>query len=203
MKEYALIATMIAACSAANATVVPVAFTGVVTTVKDTFGVLESRIQPGMIFSGNYIYETTTADIYPTDPNLAWYAGALQSFSVTVGEYTINGPGGANRIIVANREATEDSLAIVATPRQFFGQSVTVSQHLIDADGSVFSSDALPVSLPRLSEFDYADVVLYTASGSLGIQATVTSLSSPEPSMVLLLSVSGLLVLHRHHRRFG
>jgi hypothetical protein len=202
MRAYTLIAIGLGLCSAANATVIPIEFTGVVTIVKDTNNVLQGTVQAGMAFNGTFALDTSTSDIYPNDPKVAWYAGAVTSMSSSIGPYTIDGPGGANRVIVSDYSTGMDYLAIVAGPRQFRGLSVMVDALLIDTDASLFTSDAMPLVVPSLSEFEDATVALSNSSGSLGILATVTSLSSPEPTTVVLLAVISLVALNRRHQRW-
>jgi hypothetical protein len=146
----------------------------------------------GQTFTGSFSYNTPGSDSSP-GTNFGSYAtsGALNFSSGTV---VANDRGTFTNFTVANNSPS-DSIGMVneiwAGPP--YPPVYYADLHLVDTDGAVFSSDALPTAPFPLSSFETRRLhVVISHDGSLSNDAeaigTITSLTFvPEPSACALL----------------
>ena len=160
MKNLASILSVVAlVCAGAVAPCVaaPITFdfTGSVTSATfiptDPFG---GTIGVGTAFSGSYTFESTTADgnAFASDGSYTGM-GLPYLFTLNIGSFTFSTSDILN-INVSDGAADGYSVLACAGGPFCFGSSAQL--FLQDTDGTVFSSDALPVAAPPLSAFEVA-----------------------------------------------
>ena len=130
----------------------------------------------GATVTGTFGYDTSVPDEFPGDPDIGSYPGS-GFFTGTVSGgaqdgYSFNLPG--LRFFVRN-DPGDDRLTI---------EDIGTFVQLIDNDGTVFSSDALPLSL-SLAEFEQRDLAVAIPGG---IQRFYTLTAIPLPGAVWLLA---------------
>ena len=174
-------------------------FAGEITSVRDDDGLLGEAVPVGSPFSGSYTFESTTE---PTSPGGGFYDDALITASGTVGEVGFVGfVGFSNFLLVANVEPGSGSDHYqVLTPVELLGEVAGFWLTLEDSTGTVFSSNALPVSPPRLEYFDPSEFRLSANSEAFVVTGEITALV-PEPGTLLLLLLGALVMRNRQRVR--
>ena len=148
-------------------------------------------------FSGTYTFESLTPDGVPGDPTFGDYA-AVTSFSLTIGAFTFSSSGisfGGITVIDSVPDDYEVALSVVNVA----GDVVDASLLLSDIDGTVFSSDALPLTPPNLPLFEsavFAATITPSGEFSSSVQGTITSIL-PEPATLSLFALVPLAILRR------
>jgi hypothetical protein len=199
MRRLLIPLVAIAAACAAPAGAAPITFhfSGTISYIDPPLGAPFVYGQSG---SGSFQIESTTVDPSP-GAGASTYRGAT-SFSFTFGTYTATSPGGTLEDYVQVVDRGADIFEVHAVGVS--GATVLdwyVPTHLgillNDADGTAFSSVALPTSFD-LSEFGYALAYIDFGSPDPGDLAsvilTLTSLTVPEPGAPLLLALIAGLV---------
>jgi hypothetical protein len=132
------------------------------------FAVLSNRK-----FTFTYVFDATTPDANPGDPNSGFYPGAI-----TDGQFTVAGKGGSvswtanpfgsnNNILIqraSDRHQYEAGVDLVG-PSIGGAQPSYLLLQLIDRDREAFSSDGLPTSID-LAAFEWTRNVQITFIGS-------------------------------------
>jgi len=200
-----LLLTAIIVCSSYGSVLaVPVTFnfSGTVPTLPNVPG-----LSGGELISGSFTFESTAAD---TDPDISSFGRYwLSDLNVTVGSYTTN--TFYSGVVVAmdnyvypgkdpvdsysiSANVTSDNIPISNGIAFFYGLDI----QLRDSSANAFSSDALPLTPPDLSEFEDPRLLISFASEVNGINYSATriwaleSLTSaetvpvPEPSTIFL-----------------
>jgi hypothetical protein len=139
-------------------------FTGTVTAVHDSTGVLQSHFGVGQLLGGTYSFESTTPDTDPSQ-STGFYAGALTSMDVAFGDvcavHLISASDSA--IVVGDDTGLTNAIDQYIAFGDVTGTSVggmspaRLGINLLAADPSTFSSDALPLVPPPLSAFVLAE----------------------------------------------
>jgi len=203
-------------------------YTGIVGSVVDVNGALDSSIFVGQSFSGSYTFDPTTPDSLPfASSNIGLYEwrnnfvmGFTADFSIgnyafglspidPSGQVTIsdnNGPILPNNII---EDAYIAAGQLVQTSGPLFplagGQANWGISFKTETNLAVITSDALPIIPPDISLFE-TNVFSFTNNpGEIVIKGVITSLevaSVPEPSTFTLLAV-GLMGLGVFRKRFS
>ena len=189
-KLAALLVGFIAApCSGA---IITFDFSG---TVQFNSPALASQFPVGQPITGSFNYNTTAVDTVPS-PNEARYP-LTSNISVTFGStYTATGTLGETN--VGNDISGSDSFQVLAANSPGRGAVVAppigvlvagaLLVSLLDSDGTVFSSDAIPTSL-SLAPFEFKSVDLIFDDSDPrtleeSVRATITSLTQQVPAQV-------------------
>ncbi len=175
-------------------------FTGQVTEVSDEPQLEALGVVLGALVFGRLFFSSTMPDFDPS-PNVGDYRQNQFSVAIGIGQYSVGSepsPGARGITVLNDFEGRDEYRVNAGGPDTFSISGAEI--FLVDPTGTVFSSDALPLVLPSLSEFA-------TAEGRItrgGIRFRLTSFNVvPEPTSVLLLSVAlvGLVTLRRRLAR--
>jgi hypothetical protein len=210
MKTVRSLLCVLTCCVIASAAPVAVAvpitfsFTGIVTNVDSPLAV---EFSLGESVVGSYTFESTTADIDPGDPTTGHYDNAITAFTATFGgDYTVT-QGLDNDIFVADGLPGNDVYSLFLTnptAPTVAGLSLgALSIGLIDTDSSVFSSDALPLTPPNLSDFEIdSSGTIYLGSPNQTMDFQLTSLTLvPEPTTLALATLGLVGIGYRRRKR--
>lgn len=190
----------------AQADLITYNFTGTVTNVSQPspFGLTAA---PGNTITGLFIYDTTTGDGSPGDPNFGSY-----NQSISLGFlFTLNGVNittSSYDVLVTNDSPpgiTFDELEIFSSSGILVAgipqPSANMSLQLRDATGGVFTGDGLPPWTLTLADFTTATGSLVDTSTGATIDFMLTNLTGiPAPGPIGLLGVA-LLGLSLGRRR--
>ena len=162
-------------------------FEGVLTFVNDYTGFLGPSVYVGAPFSGQLTFESSTPDTVPSDPRRGVYLGAGKALGGTIGDNLfIADPASSIDIRVACDElGTGDDSIWIGTRIRISGQPIQFALTLIDDDGLMLPSDALPLEPPSLSLMDVRTMSMGSEPLGLLIFGALTRLV-PEPSSLLL-----------------
>jgi hypothetical protein len=193
---FAVMAWLAGAAGRAQAGVMTVNFSGLITSVPDPHNLLGGTVQVGDPFSGSFTYDTSATNVgsgdigqYVYNPltpplgiviNVGGYS--FQPSGAMVIDVRINQPSGPTSALVATDGATEASLA--GTP--LLGAFV-----LGDSAGTTITTTALPTSLD-LSAFDVRGIAVDVSRGTnIGrlFEGEIRLSAVPEPASAALLGV--------------
>ncbi len=169
---------------------------GVIDTADPLAGPFDS-ITPGSAFTVTYTFDTFTPDSDPL-ATVGTYAGAIQSFDVSIGSAALSGTKGDIGIRDEFFAGEEAHLA------SFSGGLFSVNSDIYFNTGTL-ASDALTASLNPADVF-FGEFLMYeTGEGTLAITGTYTSFgASPIPAPgAALLAVVGLGAVGILRRRIG
>jgi len=188
----------------AEAALITIQIEGVVDNVWDEGNYLEGKIKPGNIITGFYTYESTTPDSSPADPVVGHYYhhSPPAGISLTVGGFEFRtDPANVDFLVgIVNNNTSGNDIYWIHSYNNLDlsnGTSVdSISWQLNDPTGTVFSSDALPITSPVLENWESIyGLRLAGERYRYTIDATVTS-AIPEPTTILFFGL-GLLLLRK------
>ncbi len=177
-----------------------------VDSVGDSGNYLEGKINPGDIITGYYTYESTTVDSNPEDPVQGnyWHYSTPAGIYLSVGgfDFQTDPTNVEFQVFIRNNNLSGDDIYGVDSRNNRSLSNGTLVEKLFwqlnDDSGTAFSSDALPLTAPFLS--DWQSNILNISGGekgaSFGIWANVTS-AVPEPSTILLLGLGVFFIKKR------
>jgi len=153
--------------------------------VDDIGNYLEGKINPGDTITGYYTYESTTADTNPSaQVGDYWQYSALT--------FATNSSNVNFLVEVVNDYPTGDDYGYISYNNEPLSNGHLVdhiSWQLDDYTGLVFSSDALPLTAPVLSDWQFNRLNIEGDKSNLfRISADVTT-AVPEPSSILLIAL--------------
>jgi len=190
-----------------NGALITVEIEAVVDSVRDEGNHLEGKIKPGDIILGFYVYESTTPDSSPLDPVQGnyWNYAPPAGIALTVGGFNFMGDPFNIAFAVAIRNNIPpgggDIYSIGSSnnlPLSNGTPVMSIYWQLNGATASVFSTDALPTTVPSLGEWQTNHLRLETLR-MFSIDAHVTS-AIPEPCTILLFGLCGLMLVRRHKK---
>lgn len=190
----------------AQAELVTYTFTGEVSLVDAG---IASEFSVGEAVTGTYTFESTTPDS-DGSANIGSYLNAVTAFSANIGgDYPIT-LDNSSEIRVRNNNPNDSYSVDITDPMAATVNGLDLSLFSIfvsDPDATVFASDALPVTLPELSEFETVlNVSFFTDGGSAPLEELnfrLTLLQEiPEPSSVALaaFTLTGLALTVRQRK---
>ena len=189
-----------------------IGYTVTVTSLDPLFaGALNSLgVFVGGTIAGSYTLESTTPDLYPSQDDNASYEFAVLDAAIAVGGYGLTFdpsrfnyvnihdkiPGGAGSDLYLATVPMLDSPQVGAPP-------LDLVLMLADSEGDAFSTDAITLVPPDLSQYETNFFILLEGgTGSPYVIGTITSLVLvPEPSSVLLLGAGIAAVIGLRRRR--
>lgn len=167
-------------------------FSGVIDAVNDPEGVLDGIVRTGRSFSGSYTFDSTMADLRPSDPVLGIYGPPGPEVAMVIDTLTITGPSSNTRITVVNETWPKhpwDGYFVDILPFEVSGlQILELGLSLIDDNGVAFDDDSLLLTPPDLACFGVRRLSVQgkaSESRSFHIDGTVTRFV-PEPTGFLL-----------------
>jgi hypothetical protein len=190
--------------SSAEATVITIEIEAVVDSVRDEGGYLEGKIKPGDIILGFYVYESTTPDSSPLDPVQGnyWNYAPPAGIALTAGGFDFMSDPFNIAFHVGIRNNVPQDIYVIGSSNNLplpDGTPVeSIYWQLNDATASVFSTDALPTTVPSLGEWQTNHLRLETLR-MFSIDAHVTS-AIPEPCTILLFGLWGLMFVRRNKK---
>ena len=204
------------------------AYTGIVTSVVDTNGALDTSIFIGQSFSGSYTFDPTTLDMDSGSEfgRYEWRNNFVMGFTadLSIGNYAFGispvDPSGSI-LIKDNGSFGPPANQTVEDLYQAGGQLVQTSGPLFPLPGgnpqgnwgfvlqneidlSIITSDALPTVPPDINLFEQNLFSFSNQTGEIVIRGFLTDLSVvsvPEPATLTLLA-AGLLVGAAFRKRF-
>jgi hypothetical protein len=184
----------------AAATSITFQFTGIVSTVDAP---LAGTFSVGQSFSGSYTFDSNLIDTFPADPTVGRYTPVVYSFNV--GSYHGSGANGMIQVQTSPvQEYLFDAQPFVASPVNGFPPS-QFHLDLFGSSGMPIANDSLPLTPPKLSDFqnNFFLVRFEDASQnrSYDVRGPITSLTVPEPASSLALLFPALASLARLRRR--
>ena len=180
--------------SNSHADLVTVQFEAVITGVQS--GPVPG-VQSGDTITGRIVYDTSTGDNFPNFPKFGQYSEPFVSVEMHL-------PGGSYSLVSDSRNvmnisndqsgARPSELLDRLYVNAYLAGGYRVEFANTDKDGSVFSSDALPLVVPSAAEFEQSE--FFVRYGRKYVRGRVTSLSSadtvaPEVSVALATQVLG------------
>jgi hypothetical protein len=194
---------------------IKIGFAGLVDSVGDDYNLLQGAVHSGDSISGFYIYDSNTPDSEPTNVNFGFYQHSASPYGMTI---TIAGltfqtdPANVDFAIAIsdNYNSSADFYTVTSNNNLSLDNGLSIDAlwwQLDDHYGTVFSSDALPLTPPDLSQWQ--GNALQVNGGSypfpspgektlFDITCHVTDVwLVPEPSTLLLFGFGGLLLRKR------
>lgn len=193
MLPAAAVCSLLVPCTAAQAALVQYSFTG---TVGGANGALRSELPVGSAMTGTFSFENTTPST-----GTGRYVGALQSFSLDIGSYSVNfDPSGDLNLIRITDNPSGDlwRLRTSVTGDSIGQYSPTEFRlDLEDEDGLAITETGLqnPPSLGDLTSTQWRLVFEDAGGRMVRVQGVLSSLTAvPLPAAVLLFG-AGLISL--------
>jgi hypothetical protein len=188
---------------------ITIAITAEVAGVTDKYGHLEGKIHVGDAVTGTYTYDSLTSDSNPSSTVGEYYHYSPPAgISLECGGLIFRtDPTNVDFLVSAgnNYSLGEDSYLLRSYHNLPLSNGTLVDYiewQLDDSTGLALSSDALPLTAPNLTDWDYDWGLSITGPGCgsdyFGIVADITSVALiPEPATLLLL-IFGTIICKRH-----
>ncbi len=174
-------------------------FAGEVTAIFDPDARLPSSIDVGAMFSGRYAFDPGVSDISVSSA-VGNYPDVITFLEGTVGDVSFEGPVTSSRIFVVDGLSGTDAYQVLADI-DFLGEVRRFSLRLTDDQGTVFTTDSLPITPLELGEFEFTRFLLFDKSDTLLFTVTgQVHAFVPEPTTAILFG-GGVLALARSRRR--
>ena len=183
----------------AQAALITIQIEAVVDSVQDEGNYLEGKIGVGDIITGYYVYESSTPDSSPLDPVQGnyWHHAAPAGIALTVGGFNFMTDPFNIAFHVGIRNSVPDDIYVIGSsnnlPLPNGTPVMTIYWQLNDATASIFSTDALPTTVPSLGEWQTNHLRLETLR-MFSIDAHVTCVI-PEPCTILGFGLCGLMLV--------
>lgn len=178
------------AADPAEAKLITFRYSGVVTSVTDYNGVFGGLVSVGDSFAATYTFDSETPDS-AADPWYGSYRSSTTAMQTTIGSLCLGAEGISNQIGIIDHAVGD---YITFGTYSFTSSGIQIGEltfSLGDLTGTVLSSDALPLVVPRLSVFDECKLFLSGAQipgiGSASLQGEILALT-PEPCTAMLLA---------------
>jgi len=190
-----------------HAQLVTVAITGEVRYVYGGEGIFADGIQSGDIMCGAYTYDTSTQPIGP-DEAVYQYSQPPSGIVLQLGDFTFQTDPGNVQVdvtVVDHRDThignTFDKLSFVSANNLPFPNGMLVTDislvfHAWDFQGDPLSGTALPLSAPKLDQWDDATFDIGGEGWVIGGHLT-SAILIPEPATIALLGLGGLALIRR------
>ena len=210
-----MVVLLLAVCSqAARATVIEIAFEGVVDQVSDLPVDWVSDAVVGATFTGSYVYDSDTVNV-SSDPLVGIYMhySAPYGVLVTIGnlvfqsdpcniELEVDIANNTNSS-VDDRYGFSSSRGHNLLPDGTAGVNYAIWWVIRDDSANVLNDVALPLTAPVLSQWNYN---MFEIDGpwnnSYGIRGHVTQVTLvPEPTMLGFVFLGGVMLLKRQRQK--
>ena len=177
-----------------------------VDSVEDTYNYLEGKINVGDIITGYYTYESTTVDTNPLpDGADYWHYSPPAGIYLTAGGWNFQTDTSDVEFHVALRNDVQSEVKDIYAIASYNNSELAngspvdkISWQLNDYSGTALSSDALPLTAPVLSDWQFNLLrIIGEKSNFFGIDAYVTS-AIPEPSSILLIALGTLFLCRKN-----
>jgi hypothetical protein len=204
-----ILAIMLLLPISTNAVPITISITGNITSISGS-GV-PSSIYIGSIFTATYTYDTSTPDSDPETYNGSYKFSSPYGMNITLGGYQFQTAAshidGFN-IGIRNDDSGPPLIGVndwytVGCSDFIPSNGIAIDSfrwHLIDPSHTAFSSDALPITAPVLSDWEFNSFYIsgFDSSGKyLSLDGTITqAVLVPEPLTISLL-IMGLSLCKR------
>ena len=211
------VSALILPTSPVTAQVVEFNFGGQITSKADSTGFLGAGFEPGSEFTGRVAFDARDAqgDAYPYDPSMGLYSfpySAPFTLDFAAGTHAFTGYWG--RVETQDTPSIgpgADHLEYGAMLRSYDGFNLAptgggcgLALHRVTPPLDALPNDGLPITAPRLSDFDNASIAIYARDASSGLDfmvygvvTEITPIPEPEPSALLLGGIAALLMLRQ------
>jgi PEP-CTERM motif len=176
-------------------------FNGEIRDFVDADRILGGAINVGTPFSGSFTFETTTPESDPDSARSGVYDGAVTAISGQIGGSPFFQPDEFGSGIVVRSSSSvggeNDDFALWAEDINFpaFGSVFRFSFFIADIDGTVFTSDSLPLIPPTLTESN-SGMTFTIDGGRTAMDGRLTTLV-PEPGSLALLALGAIAIARR------
>lgn len=186
-----------------QAEVVTIQLTAEITGIYDPADLLEGKFTAGDIITGSYIYDSSTQDLFPSNPRVGayWHYAPPCGISLSTGSFVFQtNPDDVEFLVGIYNRSDGDGYLLRSYNNLLLSSGVEVdhiSWQLDDYSATALSSDALPTTPPILEDWENNNLLIkFGDKGSSGISARVTT-AVPEPATILLLALGSLLLTRR------
>src|SRR5262245_404980 len=195
-----LLSVLFTAAAPAQADLITVDFTGVITVVADDLTTFVFGVRVGDPVTGSVTYDTTTPDFNPS-PLVGAYANT-GTIELTSGRFAFLGgdPAFDSRTVVVSNQSNPIADAFAAFTLTRCCEEFAAVSFVDTLDGTKITSDALPHTLPNMTGVFSFGTNDLECCGFGGTVTTVPLTSVPLPSSILLVA-AGLAALVGAFRR--
>lgn len=187
--------TILLAVSSASGSLVTWEFAGDLMEIHDPNGFLGELFSVGMPYSGQFEFESTTADSFPKTPGTGHYDHAITDGFALLGNLPFDSLVGSITLLNDSFANVGDSFRLAGSI-QFSDQFVGFFIDLSDSTGVALDDDTLPIVPPNLSYFDSTTFVIEFGPHVGDLVGELTSLT-PEPGTLLLLAAGAVAIMRR------
>jgi hypothetical protein len=209
---FTMLGVLLCTGGLAQAELITLAISGQVNSVTDPYGNPYSGLEgvySGAAITGTYTYDSTTLDMYPSDPSFAqyWSYATPVGISLEIAGFSFKtDPTNVKFYVeVQNDNSFGEDIYSIGSYYNLFPLSDatlsdSISWELVDSTGTALSRDALPLTAPDLTKWDntWRGNLLHIDSsrgGQYVIQGTITS-AVPEPCSALFM-IGGIALIKR------